>query len=81
MIRSFRLIFLLALIAPGVFSALAAPIPPVGPYDVTGTIQEVRWVPERTVKGIPQMSGSAGKDRVESPHFRIKLVDYAGAAL
>jgi len=56
----------------------AAPIRPVGPVDVTGTISEVEWVPEKTVKGIPRMTGSAAKDRVVSPHFLVRLVDFEG---
>jgi hypothetical protein len=58
----------------------AAPIRPIGPVDVTGTISEVQWVPEKTVKGIPRMSGSAGRDRVMSPYFLVRLVDYEGVA-
>ena len=58
----------------------AAPIRPVGPVDVTGTISEVQWVPEKTVKGIPRMTGSAAKDRVVSPHFLVRLVDYEGVS-
>ena len=57
-----------------------APIPPIGPLDITGVIEEVRWFPEMAVKGIPRMSGSAGKNRVMSPHFLIRLVDYKGVA-
>jgi len=60
--------------------ALAAPIRPVGPVDVVGTISAVKWVPESSVKGIPRMSGSAGRDRVVSPHFLVKLVDYKGVS-
>jgi len=61
-------------------SAFAAPIRPVGPVDVTGTISEIQWVPEKTVKGIPRMTGSAAKDRVVSPHFLVRLVDYEGVS-
>jgi hypothetical protein len=64
----------------GVLSAFSAPIRPVGPADITGTISEVRWVPERTVKGVPRWSGSAGKDRVVSPHFLVRLVDFEGVS-
>jgi hypothetical protein len=59
-------------------ATFAAPIRPVGPVDITGTISEVEWFPEETVKGIPRMSGSAAKDRVIFPHFLIRLVDYKG---
>jgi hypothetical protein len=64
----------------GVQSAFSAPIRPVGPADITGTISEVRWIPEKKVKGVPRMSGSAGKDRVVSPHFLIRLVDFEGVS-
>ncbi|MDP2754066.1 MAG: hypothetical protein Q8P40_06695 [Nitrospirota bacterium] len=40
-------------------NAMAAPIRPLGPVDLTGTVSEIRWVPEKKVKGIPRMSGSA----------------------
>ena len=58
----------------------AAPIRPIGPVDVTGAISEIQWVPEKTVKGIPRMSGSAAKARVVSPHFLVRLVDYEGVS-
>jgi hypothetical protein len=59
-------------------SASAAPIRPVGPLDVRGTISELRWVPERPVKGTPGLSGSLGRDRVEAAHFLVKLIHYEG---
>jgi hypothetical protein len=64
----------------GGLPAFSAPIRPVGPTDITGTISEVRWVPEKTVKGVPRMSGSAARDRVVSPHFLIRLVDFEGVS-
>ncbi len=64
----------------GGLSAFSAPIRPFGPADITGTISEVRWVPEKTVKGVPRMSGSAARDRVVSPHFLIRLVDFEGVS-
>ena len=64
----------------GGLSAFSAPIRPIGPADIIGTISEVRWVPERTVKGVPRMSGSAGRDRVVSPHFLVRLVDFEGVS-
>jgi hypothetical protein len=74
-------LFLIAgLVLFGGLAALSAPIRPVGPADITGTISEVRWVPEKTVKGVPRMSGSAGRDRVVSPHFLIRLVDFEGVS-
>jgi hypothetical protein len=74
-------LFLIAgLVLFGGLAALSAPIRPVGPADITGKISEVRWVPEKTVKGVPRMSGSAGRDRVVSPHFLIRLVDFEGVS-
>jgi len=31
-------------------NAMAAPIRPIGPVDVTGTVSEIKWVPEKKVK-------------------------------
>jgi hypothetical protein len=75
-----RLFLFAGLVLFGGLAAFSAPIRPVGPVDITGTISEVRWVPERTVKGVPRMSGSAGKDRVVSPHFLVRLVDFEGVS-
>ncbi|HBD09521.1 MAG TPA: hypothetical protein DCZ69_14800 [Syntrophobacteraceae bacterium] len=58
-----------------VFQAQAAPIRPVGPVTIEGTIQEVRWYPEKFVKGTPGMSGSAGKDRTFPARYVIRLTD------
>jgi hypothetical protein len=73
-------ILLECLVIAGGSSGFAAPIRPVGPVNVTGTISEVQWVPEKTVQGLPRLSGSAGRDRVVSPHFLIRLVDYEGVS-
>lgn len=75
----FSILYCLILLESGL--VFGAPISPIGPMDITGVIEEVRWFPEMAVKGIPRMSGSAGKDRVVSPHFLIRLVDYEGATL
>jgi hypothetical protein len=56
----------------------AAPIPPAGPFDITGTISEVTWVPEEFRKGKPGWSGSLRHDRVIPSHFVVKLVNYSG---
>jgi hypothetical protein len=56
----------------------AAPIRPVGPVDVTGTISGIEWYPETSVKGKPGMSGSAGHDRIRPAHFLLTLTDYDG---
>jgi len=57
---------------------LAAPLPPCGPYQISGKIADLKWYPERKVKGIPGMSGSTGRDRTFSAHFLVKLNDYKG---
>jgi hypothetical protein len=31
-------------------NAMTAPIRPLGPVDVTGTVSEIKWVPEKKVK-------------------------------
>lgn len=56
----------------------AVPLPPLDKYDITGTISEIKWYPQKTIKGIPKMSGSAGYDRIMPAHFIIKLTNYEG---
>lgn len=58
--------------------ATAAPIIPVGPVDVSGTVSEIKWAPEEKLEGIPGMSGSAGHDRIIPEHFLVTLTDYDG---
>jgi hypothetical protein len=58
--------------APGA----AAPMRPLGPLDIVGTVVEAKWSPKETKKAIPGMSGSAGVDRVVPAHFLIQLKDY-----
>jgi hypothetical protein len=60
------------------FYATAAPLPRLGPVDISGFIDDVCWIPKTVVKGIPDMSGSAGRDRAFAPHFRVKLTDFSG---
>jgi hypothetical protein len=67
--------FFLCIIA---LKSLGAPIRPVEPVDVSGTVSEIKWVPEEKLKGIPGMSGSAGHDRVIPEHFLVTLIDYDG---
>ena len=55
---------------------MGAPIIPIGPIEVSGLVSEIEWVPEKKVKGIPGMSGSAGRDRVMPAHFFIKLTEF-----
>jgi hypothetical protein len=56
----------------------AAPIPPVGPFDISGTIGEIQWVPEQQVPGQPGFSGSLGRDRLVPAHFVVLLVNFSG---
>ncbi|MCX6865552.1 MAG: hypothetical protein NTV46_04925 [Verrucomicrobia bacterium] len=56
----------------------SAPLPPLGKIDVTGTIEEARWVPMASLKGRKGFSGSLGQDRVIPAHFTVTLRDYAG---
>lgn len=58
----------------------AAPIPPAGPFDISGTIREIKWFPEQSVQGKRGMSGALGHDRVFPAHFVVKLVRYKGVA-
>jgi len=61
-----------------VSKSVTAPLPPLGPIDVSGTVTEVRWFPEKSIKGIPGMSGSAGRDRSFPAHFIIELNNTEG---
>ena len=66
---------LMLIVFLSVFQVHAAPTRPVGPVTVEGTIQEIRWYPEKFVKGTPGMSGSAGKDRTFPARYVIRLTD------
>lgn len=57
---------------------IAVPLPPNGPFEISGKIVELKWYPEKAVKGIPGMSGSAGKDRKFPAHYIVQLTDYKG---
>jgi len=76
--KSFLLLCLIVLLTAGAFRTSAAPLPRLGPTDIVGTVSDVCWIPETTVKGRPGMSGSAGRDRAFSPYFRVKLTDFSG---
>ncbi len=76
--KPFIFLCLIVLLATGAFCTSAAPLPRLGPADVSGVIDDVQWIPETTVKGIPGMSGSAGRNRAFSPHFKVKLADFSG---
>lgn len=56
----------------------AAPLPPLGKVDVTGTIADAKWVPEASLKGRKGKSGSLGRDRVIPAHFVVTLRNYSG---
>lgn len=58
--------------------AMGAPIIPIGPVEISGTVSEIKWVPEKKIKGIPRMSGSLGHDRIVPAHFLITLTNYKG---
>jgi hypothetical protein len=58
--------------------AFSAPVPPVGPVDVEGTVLRADWLPEKSVRGIPNRSGSAGFDRTIPARFMVYLTDYSG---
>ncbi len=45
---------------------------------MTGTIAEVKWAPEVSVKGRKGFSGSLGRDRVFPAHFEVTLRKYSG---
>ena len=71
-------LLLLALLAACPASIHAAPLPPLGEVDLTGTIAALKWVPEQKLKGKPGMSGSLGRDRTLPAHFEITLRPYSG---
>lgn len=48
----------------------AAPLPPLAPIDVCGTIRSAHWLPPRSLPAVPGMSGSAGHER----HWPARLV-------
>ena len=55
--------------------AMASQIEPRPELDIEGLIAVVEWVPERTEKGEPGMSGSLGCDRTFPAHYAVELVD------
>jgi hypothetical protein len=59
-------------------AASAAPLPPMDPVTIEGTISQVQWTPDKKVKGRPGFSGSLDVDRTVPAHFRITLVDFSG---
>ena len=41
-------------------------------------MSELKWVPEKKIKAVRGMSGSAGKDRTFPAHFLVTLEDFEG---
>ena len=54
-------------------SATAAPIPRTGPITLEGTIEDLRWSPEQSHKGMPKMSGSLAHDRTFPARYVVVL--------
>lgn len=71
-------LFILIFILIAVCHGIASPIRPLGPVDVSGTVGDLKWVPEKTVKAMRGMSGSAGRDRTIPAHFLITLKNFEG---
>lgn len=58
---------------------VAAPVPPAGPMNITGTIESLEWVPKEFIKArIPGASGTLGVDRMLAARFKVVLRDYTG---
>lgn len=57
---------------------MAAPTRRLPPADISGTIAELNWVPEKKAAGKPGFSGTLGQDRVFPAHFVVTLVNYDG---
>lgn len=70
----FAVLFLLII----TYNGIAAPIQQIGPVDIRGTVSDLQWNPEKTIQGIPGMSGSAGHDRIVPAHFLVTLSHYSG---
>jgi hypothetical protein len=56
-------------------SAIAAPIPRTGPITLEGTIEDLRWSPEESHKGMPKMSGSLAHERTFPARYVVVLRD------
>ena len=79
LLKEYYLLFMaLLFILFAVSNGIAAPIRPIGPVDVNGTVSDLKWNPEKVIKGIPGMSGSAGHDRIMPAHFIVTLRDFNG---
>lgn len=73
-----RLVMLGIVVTGGATAIVAAPLPPMQPVTIEGSISQVQWTPETKIKGRPGFSGSLGIDRSVPAHFRVTLVDFRG---
>lgn len=78
MTRQFLLLMFAIMMMGSTTAVVAAPLPPMDPVTIEGTISQVRWTPDTKVKGRPGFSGSLGVDRTVPAHFRVTLVDFSG---
>jgi len=46
------------------------------PADVTGTIVDLKWAPERKVPGRPGMTSGFSRNRIRPPHFSVTLESF-----
>lgn len=77
--KKYYLSFLVTfLILFSVCHGIAVPVRPLGPVDISGTVSELNWVPEKKIKAVRGISGSAGKDRTFPAHFLVTLEDFEG---
>ena len=78
MVRCFCVMSFVVVVAALLHPAWGAPLPPMQPVTVEGTIERVQWSPAAKIPGRPGFSGSLGKDRVEAAHFRLTLGEFRG---
>lgn len=62
----------------GLAISFAAPLPPMPGVTITGTVSKLKWIPGKSVPGIPGASGSLGKNRVFPARLEVTLRDYSG---
>lgn len=60
------------------FAAEVAAMPRLrtSPADVTGTIVDLKWAPERKVPGRPGMTSGFSRNRIRPPHFSVTLESF-----
>ena len=76
--RTIMIAVLALVVWTSAFESRAAPLPGLGPFDIGGTVIEVRWFPKSEIKGIRGLSGSAGRDRTVSAHLQLTLAGFTG---